>query len=110
MLERVVSEMTMTTPWKVGWSSEEEYRSSGAIQSSHLMRHVVKKRLVWWHLIVLSEQSQRFPMGRSKIYVDLIARWGMMSRPKTEAHVGARNKSVDGVVACEVPNGREHRR
>lgn len=100
----------MTTPSKVGWSSEEEYRSFGAIQSSHLMRHVVKKRPVWWHLIVLSEQSQRFPMGRSRIYEDLIARRGMMSWSKTEADVGARNKSVDGVVACEVPNDREHRR
>lgn len=101
------------TPWKVvGWSSEEEYRSSGAIQSSHLMRHVVKKRLGWWHSIVPSEKSERSPMGRSRIYEGhwQIARRGTMSRPKTEAEFGARNKSVDGVVACEVPNDREHRR
>lgn len=91
--------------WREGWLSEEEYRSSGAIQSSHQMRHVVKRR----HRIVPSEQFQRSPMGRSRTYEDLIARRGM-SRLGTAADVGARNKCVDGVVACEVPNDREHRR
>ena len=99
----------MMTLWREGWSFEEEYHSPGAIQSNHLMRHVEMKRLVGWHLMVLSEQSQCSPMGRSRKYEVLIARPGM-SRLRAEADVGARNKSVAGVVACEAPNDREHRR
>jgi hypothetical protein len=50
--------------WKEGWSSEEEYRPSGVEQLSHLMKHVVNKRLGGWHLMIPSEQFQRYPMGR----------------------------------------------
>jgi hypothetical protein len=53
--ERVELGMTMKTPWMEGWSFAEEYRPSGAKQSGLLTRHVVKKRLVGRHLIILSE-------------------------------------------------------
>jgi hypothetical protein len=53
--ERLGLGVTMKTPWMEGWSFVEEYRPSGVKQSSHLMRHVEKKRPVEWHLVILSE-------------------------------------------------------
>jgi hypothetical protein len=47
--------------WKEGWLSEEEYLPSGAKELNHPMRHVVKKRLEEWHLIV---PPGCYPMGR----------------------------------------------
>jgi hypothetical protein len=47
--------MIMMMLWKEGWLSEEVYLLSGAKELDHLMRHVVKKCLEGWHLIVPSE-------------------------------------------------------
>jgi hypothetical protein len=104
---RKVQSMMVTMLRREGWSSEEEYRPSGAKRLSHLMRHAVKKRLEGWHLIVPPEHFQRSPMGRSRIYEDLIARRGMS---RSGVDVDARNRSVEGVVACEVPSDRDRRR
>ena len=98
--------MIMMILWKEGWLSENEYLPSRARELNHLMRHVVKKRLEEWHLIVPSELFQCYPLSR--IYEDLAAHQGV-SRPRTKVEFGARNKRAEAVVVCGVPNGREHK-
>ncbi len=56
--------MTVMMLWKEGWPSEGAYLPSGAKGLNHLMRHVVEKVLGEWHLIVPSEQFQRYQMRR----------------------------------------------
>lgn len=75
----------------------------------HPMKHAVKERLVGCQLIMCSKQSQRFPMGRSKIYENqTIPR--AVSRPRREVGVAARNKSGEVVVLYGVPNDQWRRR
>ena len=94
--------------WKEGWSSEEGYLLSGAKELNHLMRHVVKKRLEEWDLIVPPEEFQCYPMGRWSIYEDPTA-CQRASRPRTKVEFGARDKRADEEEVCEAPNDREHR-
>jgi hypothetical protein len=101
--------LVSTILWREGWSSEAECPLFAAKGPRYPMRHVVKKRLAKRQLLARLKQSQRSPMGRSRIYVDqMIPR--VASRTRRGIDVDARNKSVERVVLCGAPNDRGHRR
>jgi hypothetical protein len=101
--------LVSTILWREGWPSEAECPLFAAKGPRYPMRHAVKKRLVKCQLLARLKQSQRSPMGRSRMYEDqMIPR--VASRTRGGIDVDARNKTVERVVLCGAPNDRGHRR